>query len=125
MDWSKAIEKLHHQTNAGAIQWEPGDETMIYRHFERDNIEGQAYFTELGDKHIAVYEYKYRTIDDFDQPTWTSAVAVEFVTGDGRIEWRWPVSGPALFSLIEAIRFKTSGAEKFFEGFLKDDEPTK
>jgi hypothetical protein len=117
-NWTGAVDKLLDLTAAGKVKWDCG----FFETKMRDDVNGWIYSTYLNGRHIIVYEYAYKCFTDEDTWHWDTEVAIEFVDGDGRLEWQWPVT-PSRFQLLDAVRRSAHGAEEFLEDFLEDPRP--
>ena len=111
-DWTEAQKKLVTQTEKGEIVW------VVVPGLVRENdILGDAYGAHVANRFLAVYEYTYRVYTD--EHTWTEEtdVATEFVDEHGKLQWQWPKL-PFRQQLLDAIRYRLSGAHEFLDAFL-------
>lgn len=118
--WEEAVAKLVRMTESGQISWQP-----TYKLHERRGhgaeIVGPAYVADVQGKRVAVYEFGYDEDESSDSSSadWDSGVAMEFVDENFETEWVWPASGER-WALLEAIRYRASGADRFLDAFLAE-----
>lgn len=119
--WDRALRKLIALTRDGSLIWNPNSVPRD----SRDEVQGEGiYATVLQERHLIVYEYRFRNYTDEDTWTWDTEVAVEFVDGEGNLQWPWPAL-PGRFQLLDAIRYQAAGAGEFLEEFLSDTPSAK
>lgn len=112
--WDEVVKKLLAQTKSDERVWQAIDLT-------REELVGEQYTTEAGDKTIAIYEYRYRAYQsEFDSYGWESDVAIEFIDGEHERLWRFPESD-ARWALLDAVRYQVAGGEDFLDEFLADE----
>jgi hypothetical protein len=114
LNWDPAVEKLIEHTLSNRITWNPHPGLSS----QRDEVKGEVYTARVQERLVAVYEYRFRSYDDLDAWDWTDDVAIEFITHDGTLEWRWPQSAHR-WRLLDSIRYQRSQAGSFLESFLK------
>jgi hypothetical protein len=117
------VRKLEDLTKSGKLEWEKGGETSRYRRFDRDRVVGTPFFTDYEGKHIALYEIRFPTYDEDDNPYTRYATVIEFVEPSGQVSFTWPISEEA-DDLLETVRFQQSGASEFLDKIVGPD-PTK
>jgi len=111
--WEQAINKLVSVTCSGSLEWQI-DEPISS---PAGAVTGHVYTSYVQGRKLAVYEFRYRYFTDEDEWELVPDVAIDFVTEDGTLEYRWPKLGPR-WTLIDAIRRSVSGADEFLESFL-------
>jgi hypothetical protein len=109
------VEKLLSQTKNGKILWSAAS------HIERRDAVGLIYKTEVEHQDIVLYEYRYKTFDELEQPDWANEVAVEFVDLRNALELRFPPTD-SRWALLREVRRKVSGVDAFAEKFLSSDD---
>ena len=123
--WAEGVCKLIELTRANRIEWRKTTDTLSYSNFERENVVGLPYFTEFGNKHLALYEIRYKSFDDYDSPYWKHITLLEFVTNSGVLEMLWPpnaIKGD-VDTLLELVRARTAGAKEFLDDLLAAEVP--
>lgn len=114
--WDRALQKLITLTRDGSLTWS----TDRFDRNSRDEVQGEAiYAAVLQERHLIVYEYRFKNYTDEDTWTWDTEVAVEFVDAEGNLQWPWPALRDR-FQLLDAIRYQAAGAGEFLDGFLSE-----
>lgn len=117
---SKSIDtiiKLNKLTKDNEITWETSrfDPSSLNG---TERINGNSYITEINGKHLRIYKYEYRHYHDEDVFDYIPDFRLEFIDERGKGEWVFP-SDKAISDLYDTILYKVSGAENFFDTFLK------
>ena len=115
-DWARAVRKLVALTESGEISWSRFSQLAS----KRENVQGDAFQTVVKGRLIGVYLYRFKSYEDEENWSWENEVAVEFVTGDGELQWRWPATAYR-WELIEAVRGQVVGAPDFLRSFLAEE----
>jgi hypothetical protein len=115
-NWEAAVKKLAEQTEAGMIKWSQNTRVASLR----KQVHGDGYEAVVQGRHVLVYEYRYRDFIDSEEYEWEDDVAIEFVTPQLELEYRWPAT-PYRRYLLDSIRYQVSGADKFLERFLSEE----
>jgi hypothetical protein len=111
--WTDAARRLLDMTKDGAIAWKD------HNGASRPEAIGPVHTTEALNRVIAVYEFEYPHYDpDTDTSAPTRDVAIEFVTSNGELEYRWPKTA-FHWALLDAVRFNVSNVQNFLDEFLK------
>ena len=118
-DWTRAVRKLVALTESGGVTWVQFPQLGS----KRENVQGDAFYADVEGRPVAAYQYRFKSYEDEETWSWENEVAVEFVTSDGDLQWRWPAT-PYRWELLEAIRGQVAGARHFLESFLAE-EPAK
>jgi len=117
---AKAITLLLQQTQDGFLRWEahtPGE----------DLTQGTArlvetvYFAEKEQQTLRLYSYRDRFYTDEEVWHWEDGVALELSDKKGISWWQFP-GHPIIWDLLEAVRFKTAGADAFIDKLLEEGE---
>ena len=113
--WDQAAQKMIQLTENDKLNWQVNLFPVTMRNeVLRDTI----YCAHVQGHWVAVYEYRYQEFYDADNWYWSNEVAIEFVTANGDLEWRWPTV-PCRVQLLDAIRAKICGANDFLKRFLE------
>lgn len=116
----QTILKLNDKTKENEIKWTSWTFT-IDSLTGLEKLIGNAYFTKVNDKRLRCYQYESRHYYDEEQFDWVPHYRLEFVDGNGKMEWQFPEES-VIADLYESIQFKVSGASDFFTSFLEDAE---
>jgi hypothetical protein len=116
----QTILKLNDKTKENEIKWTSWTFT-IDSLTGLEKLIGTAYIAKVKDKHLRCYQYESRHYYDEEQFDWVPHYRLEFVDGNGKLEWQFPEEG-VIADLYESIQFKISGASDFFSSFLEDTE---
>ncbi|MBF8151564.1 hypothetical protein ITJ86_16805 [Winogradskyella sp. F6397] len=116
----KTILKINDLTKEGEVKWNTWS-FSIDSLTGLERLIGTAYVTKVKEKHFRCYQYESRHYYDEDQFDWVPHYRLEFVDGNGKLEWQFPEES-AIEDLYESIQFKISGASDFFSSFLEGDE---
>jgi hypothetical protein len=119
--WNAAVRKLIDLTESESLTWKATDDIGLARAGEC-LVAGPAYIADVDDRTIAIYEAVLAE-DDGNIHFGDTFTVIEFVDDRCRRQWKWPVSGPLAYELIETIRYKTSKADSFLSTFLADQQP--
>lgn len=114
--WTEVITKLTEQTEAGQVNWQQGSP---FGPVVRENDIRDVYSAPVQGRWVLVYEYTYRSYSDEDVWTLENEVSIEFIDTEGKLQWKWPKLA-GRWQLIEAIRYRISGAHEFLQGFLHE-----
>ena len=118
---AKAITLLVQQTQDGVLRWEahsPGKDLTG----GTDIFIESVYLAEKEEQTLRLYSYKDRFYTDEDVWHWEDRVALELSDKRGVSWWRFPAH-PVIWDLLEAVRFKTVGADTFIDKLLAEKEP--
>ena len=118
-EWAPAVKKLVALTESGELTWNRCVELPP----RAEDVQGDAFQTDVRGREIVVYEYRFRNFVDEDKYVWETDVAVEFVDHEGRVQWRWP-STPYHRHLLDAIRGQVARAPEFLREFLAQGKPS-
>lgn len=115
--WELAVEKLADMTRRGELTWKP-TRSITPPDAADANLIGPAFVTCVNNKHIAVYEYRYKYFTGEDEWHWEPETAIQFVDSNTfATEWLWP-SPRGREQLLDAIRYEHVGAGAFLDGLL-------
>src|SRR5688500_622996 len=92
----KAVTKLNELTQEGQLEWRKDTDTNDITHGTDDVVE-IAYYADHGEKRLRLYELKY--VDPATNQ-WDTSTVLEFVSKEGKSEWRFPYT-PANHHLLE------------------------
>ena len=129
--WVEAITKLIKQTQEGRIKWLPGKHD---KESGRDDLRIESVFiTNYKNKTLRLYKYSYKVevpglFDNIANvysnmtrkyPYWTSSIALEFISDDGKSLWTFPDTN-ALNDLLGAVRYQVAGVDEFLDDILQE-----
>ncbi len=130
----EAIAKLLFLTQQGKINWTPIDPNKVKTTYENEII-SFVFSTSYKEKRLRIYKRKYKTlqiitpsirfsIQDYLNPVketvWVSEIALEITDNYGNPIWRFPEE-EILRDLLEAIKYKASGAHDLINSLLSDE----
>lgn len=132
----EAIAKLLFLTQQGKINWIPNNPNNIKTTYA-DEIISFAFSTSYKEKPLRIYKRKYTTLklksigvlgkismqDIINPPTeavWISEIVLEITDENGNSIWQFPEE-KILRDLLEAVRYKASGAHDLIQSLLSDD----
>ncbi len=110
----RAITSLIRKTQDGSIEWKPcppPDDLLIPR---SETVVESVYMTKADDRIIRLYSYQRKSWPEEDIWYWEEEVGLELSDESGSSWWRFPET-PALSDLLDAVRYKTVGVERFLE----------
>jgi hypothetical protein len=114
---AETILKLNKLTKDDEITWETSrfDPTSLTG---TERMVGNAYTTVVNEKHLRLYKFEYRHYHDEDIFDYIPDFRLEFIDDRGKGEWIFPYDR-AISDLYDTILYKVSGADDFFDSFLK------
>jgi hypothetical protein len=114
--WTEAVRMLSEQTEKGEVSWQQGLFPPDIRPYVTVSGDG-IYSTVINGRKLIVYEYTYQNWIDSGNSTDETEVAIEFVDGEGKLQYQWPKL-PFRLQLLDAIRYRVSGAYQFLDSFV-------
>lgn len=115
----QAITLLLEQTQEGTLKWKVSSPA-------RDLIQGPnlidvVYIAEKDQRLLRLYPYKFKYFVDEENWHWENEVALELSDSQKVAWWQFP-KHPVTWDLLEAVQFKTVGADSFIENLLKEQK---
>ncbi|MEK6627192.1 MAG: hypothetical protein AABY53_01070 [Bdellovibrionota bacterium] len=111
----KAVDKLIKLTKSKQLLWE---EAVNPQRLEMTATVNQAFTAQFDGKTLAVCEYHYKDVDEFEVPTWNSEVSISItdnflkpILPFPRVIGRW--------ELFEIVRDQVLGADDILDSILK------
>lgn len=128
----EAMGKLILLTQKGKIEWESINPDVVQRSGQ-DDIISSAFMCSYKEQLLRVYLRKYKAapksfglisviVSDGKKPSlqWYSEVILELINSNGHSLWQFPKEN-ILKDLLEAIRYKTSGAHNVIQSLLDEN----
>lgn len=132
----EAIAKLLFLTQQEKIIWTPNDPNNIKTTYE-DEIISFAFSTSYKEKPLRIYKRKYKTLkvkssglmgamsmqdilNPVKEAVWISEIILEIIDKKGNSIWQFPEE-EILWDLLEAIKYKASGAHDLINSLLSDE----
>jgi hypothetical protein len=112
---SKAVTKILRQTLSKELVW-AADLRKTPLGAE-EYIIGKTYMTQVLDKIVRIFKYKYKYFTDEDEFTWVEGHKLQFTDYKGNPEWEFPYSN-AVHDLYEAVSFQTTEVKEFLDKWL-------
>lgn len=130
----EAMGKLLSLTQKGKIEWRSVDPVAIKNKSDEDLI-AYVFVSKYKENHLRIYQRKYKSTPrafglsvaaalaldvKSSEPSWRSEVVLELINNAGMPLWQFPRE-PILSDLLEAIRYKVSGAHDVITSLLQED----
>lgn len=131
----EAIAKLLVFTQQGVIKWDFLDPGLIQKNMA-DGLISSAYKCSYNEKFLRIYLKKYKATNAIDffnssylqnlgvkdsvEPGWVSEVVLELTDQNGNSMWQFP-NEKMLRDLLEAIKYKSSGAQDLIQSLISDN----
>ena len=114
---SKIVSKLINDTRSGILEWRESD--VGFELDAGEKIVGKAYFTELNNRFLRIYKYKYKSYLDIDKWSWGEGYKLEFTDINGNSEWKFP-SANSIADLYDSVTYQISDVDNFLDDYLED-----
>lgn len=112
------ILKLNKLTKENSVVWETS-RTQPNSLAGTERLIGNTYITLVGVKRFRVYKFEERYYHDEEVFDWVPRFRLEFIDESGKGEWTFP-DDHGTGDLYDSILYKISGADDFFDDFLKE-----
>lgn len=113
-----AITSLIRKTQDGVLEWKTSSPTDVITE-GTETLVDTVYLARKDDRPIRLYAYRRKCYTEEDVWYWGERVALELSDESGTSWWRFP-EHPAIWDLLEAVRFKTVGVDQFIEKLLSE-----
>lgn len=116
----KTITKLNRLTKDDEIKWNRISVKPTSLNGSEE-ITGYVYGTSVLDKLMIIYKYRYKTYNYDGDMEYVTDYRLDLVNKNYGTEWSFP-NDNSLYDLYEAIQYKSSNVEQFFNDFLSGEE---
>jgi len=118
---TKAIAAIIQETQNGRLVWKAADPPSELTKGTEDIVE-IVYYADRHERLLRLFPFKTKYYTDEDVWTWVDDLALEVSDESRSAWWRFP-QHRIITDLLEAVRFKTVGVDKFIDSVLSGEEP--